>query len=312
MERILSWLILNSEGITLSDKILLFFIKLVYLGLRVISRIVLGKKRRNKLYLERDLDFGSLWLKFFKYRKRGKKDSALLKFKMPKYNFEFFCRKNKDDFKIMTFHEDDILEHFTPRENDIVIDVGAHIGPYAIIASKRVGPNGKVVAIEADPSNFDILNRNIRLNKLTNVLALNYAAYSKEDVVKLYLPGKGDYDSSYTKYNTVMVDRDIGEKKFVEVKANTLDFLLQSNQIKPEDVNYIKIDVEGAEFEVLKGAKDILSKSKRISLLIEVHHISSGIDLYESISKFLGLYSFKIAFEQKYESGERHIILHKY
>ena len=109
-----------------------------------------------------------------------------------------------------------------------------------------------------------------------------------------------------------MADRDIGEKKFVEVNANTLDFLLQANQIKPEDVNYIKIDVEGSEFEVLKGAKDILSKSKRISLLIEVHHISSGIDLYESISKFLSLYSFKIVFEQKYESGERHIILHKY
>ena len=97
----------------------------------------------------------------------------------------------KYDFQIMTFHEDHIIEHnFTPKEGGIVIDVGAHIGPYTLIASRRVGLNGKVVAIEADSENFNILNRNIQLNKLTNVIALNYAAFSKEDELKLYLPSK--------------------------------------------------------------------------------------------------------------------------
>jgi FkbM family methyltransferase len=154
--------------------------------------------------------------------KSRKKSPELLKFKMPKYNFEFYCRKNKDDFKTMTFHEDDILEyHFTPKEGDIVIDVGAYIGPYTIIASKRVGENGKVVAIEADPDNFDLLNRNIQLNKLSNVIALNYAVYSKEKKVKLYLPSGGE-ESSYRKYNTIIYDRVHSEEKFVEVKANTL------------------------------------------------------------------------------------------
>ncbi len=65
----------------------------------------------------------------------------------------------------------------------------------------------------------------------------------------------------------------------------TWDYLLQSNQIGEEQINWIKIDVEGAEFEVLKGATNILSKSKDIALLIEVH----GPDNYIPIIEFLNL-----------------------
>ena len=215
----------------------------------------------------------------------------------------------------MTFHEDDILNyHFTPKEGDIVVDVGAHIGPYTIIASKRIGSGGKVVAIEADPGNFDLLSRNIQLNKLSNVMALNYAAYSEEKMIKLYLPSGGEESSSYTKYNTIMSDRARDDEKFVDVRVNTLDYLLLSkNMIKQEqEVNWIKIDVEGAEYEVLKGAKDILSKSSNITLLIEIHNLSAGNTLYKPIQEFLSLRNFKIEFEEVSESGERHIIARKY
>jgi FkbM family methyltransferase len=64
----------------------------------------------------------------------------------------------------MTRHEDVIIEYFRPKEGDMVVDIGAHIGRYTIIASKRVGANGKVIAIEANPSNFEMLKRNIQLN----------------------------------------------------------------------------------------------------------------------------------------------------
>jgi FkbM family methyltransferase len=231
---------------------------------------------------------------------------------MLKYDYEFYCRNNNDDFHIMTVHEHDIIEHnFTPKEGDIVIDVGAHIGPYTLKTSKRVGLNGKVVAIEADPENFNILNRNIQLNKFTNVIALNYAAYSKEDKIKLYLLTKGE-ESSYTKYNTVMTDRAHSEKKFVEVKANTLDYLVQLSGIKHEDVNWIKIDVEGAEYDVLKGAKNILSKSSNISLLIEIHNLSTdNTTLYEPIKELLNSYNFKIECEKVASTGERHIVARK-
>ena len=122
---------------------------------------------------------------------------------------------------------------------------------------------------------------------------------------------KEEDESSYTKYNTVILDRAHGETKFVEVQANTLVYLLQSNGIRHKDVNWIKIDVEGAEYEVLKGAKNILSKSNNISLLIEIHNLGDGKNLYENIMDLLNNYNFKIEFEMVYESGERHLIVRK-
>src|ERR671910_32793 len=306
MLNLILWFIKNSEGMTIFDKCILFFLKIIYLGLRILLRLALGKKRRDRFYVKRGLDFGVFWYKTFKFLKPG--NSTLLKFKVPKYDYEFYCRINKDDFKIMTIHEDDIITRFTPKEGDIVIDIGAHIGLYTIISSKRVGANGKVVAIEANPSNFEMLNSNIKLNQLTNIISLNNAVYSKETKIKLYLPGEELGD---TIYNTIVSDRAKNEDKFVEVSANTLDYLLQSKGIEQEQVNWIKIDVEGAEFEVLKGATNILSNSKDIALLIEIHNLKDSTNLYRPIIEFLKLYNFKIEFEKTYDGGEKHIIVRK-
>jgi FkbM family methyltransferase len=305
MLNLILWFIKNSEGMTIFDKCILFFLKIIYLGLRILLRLALGKKRRDRFYVKRGLDFGVFWYKTFKFLRPG--NSTLLKFKVPKYDYEFYCRINKDDFKIMTIHEDDIIKRFTPKEGDIVIDIGAHIGLYTIISSKRVGANGKVVAIEADPSNFEMLNSNIKLNQLTNVISLNYAVHSKETKVKLYLPSG---ESGFTKYNTIMPNWINAQEKFVEVNANTLDYLLQLNEIRQEEVNWIKIDVEGAEFEVLKGATNVLSKSKDIAILMELHgppHVYRP-----KVEEFVNLYNFKIEFEKSYEeNGSMHIIMQK-
>jgi FkbM family methyltransferase len=212
----------------------------------------------------------------------------------------------------MTIREDEIIEHFTPKQGDIVVDIGAHMGRYTIIASKQVGTNGKVLAIEASLSNFEILNSNIKLNQLTNIISLNQAVYSKETKIKLYTPGE---ELGHTIYNTIISDRAQNEEKFVEVNANTLDYLLQSKGIKHEEVNWIKIDVEGAEFEVLKGATTgattTLSNSKDIALLIEIHNLRDSTNLYRPIVEFLKLYNFKIEFEKSHNGGEKHIIVRK-
>src|SRR5215216_8186406 len=181
MLNLILWLIKNSEGMTIFDKCILFFLKIIYLGLRILLRLALGKKRRDRFYVKRGLDFGVFWYKTFKFLRPG--SSTLLKFKVPKYDYEFYCRINKDDFKIMTIHEDDIIKRFTPKEGDVVVDIGAHIGLYTIIASKRVGAKGKVVAVEADPANFEMLNHNIALNNLTNATPINTIAYSGESEI---------------------------------------------------------------------------------------------------------------------------------
>jgi FkbM family methyltransferase len=313
MGKLTSWLLREPEGVLPAlDKCILFFLKIIYLGLRIVLRLFLGKKRRDRLYIEKGISYAwidylnpslyllKLFYKSIKFLGVGN-SLVLIKISVPKYNYKFYCRINKADF---ITREDGIIEHFTPKQGDIVVDIGAHMGRYTIISSKRVGTNGKVVAIEAHPGNFEMLNRNIKLNQLTNVIPLNYAVYSKETKIKLYVPGE---ESGYTVYNTIMSNRTGNEDKFVEVNANTLDYLLQLNQIREEEVNWIKIDVEGAEFEVLKGAANVLSKSKDIALLIEVH----GPDNYRPVVEFLNLYNFKIEFEKNHESGDKHIILRK-
>ncbi|HYY71612.1 MAG TPA: FkbM family methyltransferase [Nitrososphaeraceae archaeon] len=311
MERITSWLLKEPVGVMpILDKWILFFLKIIYLGIRFSVKIALGKKRRDRLYVKRGIHFNdsfgpsfyfmSFLYKVIKFLRLG--NPVSLKISVPKYNYKVLCPIKKEEIINMTIREDDIIEHFTPKQGDIVIDIGANIGRYTIISSKRVGTKGKVVAIEAHPGNFEILNRNIKLNQLTNIIPLNYAAYSKETKIKLYVP---DEESGYTIYHTLM---ERTGKKFVEVNANTLDYLLQLNQIRQEEVNWIKIDVEGAELEVLKGATNMLSKSKDIALLIEVH----GQNNYRPLVEFLSSYNFKIEFEKTYETGDKHIILRKY
>ena len=76
---------------------------------------------------------------------------------------------------------------------------------------------------------------------------------------------------------------------------NTLDNLLHENGIKHEDIKWIKIDVKGAELEVLKGAHKTLSEAKNIALIIEIH----SLDFYINIIKYLDSCNFKIEFEKR-------------
>ena len=300
------------------DKVIVFLIKIIYLFsymvLRLSIRITLGKKTRDRVFAKKAFTFNyefdaiPLFYMFkflysiIKFLRLG--NHVSLKISVPKYGYKAYYPINKNDLINITIREDEIIELFTPKEGDVVIDIGAHIGRYTIISSKRVGANGKVVAIEAHPGNFEMLKSNIKLNQLTNVIPLNYAAYSKETKINLYLP---EVESGYTIYNTIMSNRARTEDKFVEVSANTLDYLLQLKGIT--DVNWIKIDVEGAEFEVLKGASNVLSKSKDIALLIEVH----GLDNHIPILEFVSSYNFKIEFEKSNKTGDwRHIVLRKY
>jgi FkbM family methyltransferase len=208
----------------------------------------------------------------------------------------------------MTKHEEEIMGMFRPKEGDTVVDIGAHMGRYTITSSKSVGTSGKIMAVEAHPYNFRILQHNVRLNKLKNVIALNSAAYSDKARLKLYLP---DEDLGYTMHHSLMTSylaskysKEI-ERRYIEVEADTLDNLLKVRGIN--EVNWIKIDVEGAEYEVLKGAKETLSINKRLSILIEVH----GKDTYGPTIELLRSNNFNIEFEKTYDNGEKHVLAQK-
>jgi FkbM family methyltransferase len=324
LQELISW-ITKEEVIRLTpvlDRLLVVLMRTLYVGGYYISRfslrLVLGKKRRDELFIRKEIClitghrfdfvpiiFISKLLNFVRVFFR-KNHCVLLKIAVPRYNYKAYCPANRNDLLNLSIREDEIIEMFCPSEGQIVVDVGAHFGRYTLIASKRVGPTGKVVSIEAHTKNFEMLNKNIKLNKLSNVLSLNYAAYSKADVLKLNLPYEGLSNSIY---NTLMSNR-FEASKYQEIKADRLDNLLQSNHINLGLVDWIKIDVEGAELEVLKGATSILSQDHNISLLIEIHRLRETT-LYIPIKEFLDLYNFKIVFEKIWGGGERHIIAQK-
>src|SRR5919108_6579842 len=207
------------KGERFLDKLILFLLRITYFGVRLSLRIVIGKKRRNKFFVQHGLDFPTFTYKLLK--NIGLDKVLLLLIDMPKQGYKFFCRINRDDFLFMTNHENEIMKYFSPNEGDTVVDIGAHIGLYSLIAAKRVGPSGKVIAIEPDPENFKILKKNLLLNQLSNVEPLECAVYSAREKLKLFLP---ELDQGRTIFNTVMQERaGTSTENFIEVEANTLD-----------------------------------------------------------------------------------------
>lgn len=296
----------ESKGNTLFDKFILNSIKLAYRGIRLFYKIKLGETKRDKLWKDRKITFVSFLCRNIERLRLD--NSLLLIFDAPKYDFKFFSKVTRkinnfaiqDMFINMSSHEDEILQHFTPKEGDIVVDIGAAFGFYTILASQMVGQKGRVIAIEPQPESFQMLNSNIKLNKLSNVKTLNYAVYSNETKLKLY--------NTYS----VLPERAVkNTSEYSEIKANTLDNLLfQIGNI--DEVNWIKIDVEGAELEVLKGATNMLFKSKDLTILIEVHNLENNKNLYEDVMTLLKQFNFKLTYEKIHNGGERHIIVSKH
>src|SRR5918992_2762481 len=300
------WWLREVKGARIFDKFVFNLLKGIYLGTRFFLRLILGRKKRDRIFVKRNINF-----KDFLYsstKALGVDRTLLLEIHVPNHDYRIHCPLNKEDFIVMTKHEEEIIGLFRPKEGDTVVDVGAHMGRYTIPSAKSVGVSGKVIAVEAHPYNFGILQHNLKLNKLTNVSALNSAVYSKKANLKLYLP---DEDLGYTMHHSVMTNylstkyNNEIERKFVEVEADTLDNLLKSSAITT--VNWIKIDVEGAEYEVLKGAREILSTNKPISILVEVH----GKETYGPTIELLRSNNFNIEFERTYDNGEKHVLARK-
>ena len=154
-----------SSGSTLKDKLLFCTLKIAF---KVLVKIPLGVGKKNKKIILSKIDFKGLMAKYVGQDK-------MILCEVPKYGYTSYCRSSLrfNDLVIMTIHEDDMLQLFNPSKGDIVVDVGAYLGRYTLTSSIRVGENGKVIAIEADPSHYEMLNKNLELNKISNVTTIN-------------------------------------------------------------------------------------------------------------------------------------------
>ena len=149
-----------------------------------------------------------------------------------------------------------------PKKGDVVVDVGAHIGLFALRCLKCFGAS-LVVAVEPHPLNARLLRMNLALNKLDDRALVVEAALGREEgTARLFIARTSDAHS-------LIYDRSRHEGgRVVEVAVKTMDGLVE--ELGLERVDFIKIDVEGAELDVLAGAQRTLSEF-RPTLVVETH-----------------------------------------
>lgn len=173
------------------------------------------------------------------------------------------------------------------RPGMTVLDVGAHQGLYTILASRRVGPLGRVFSFEPSPRERRALRVNLALNFSRNVRVEGLALGSQETTADLYI-----VDRYYTGYNSFRPPKVPQSASILTVQVNTLDGWLTAARI--DQVDFIKLDVEGAELSVLKGARECLAKARPV-LLVEVAQIRTAAWGYDAaeIVRFLERMGYK-------------------
>ena len=134
------------------------------------------------------------------------------------------------------------------KPGDTVVDAGANIGYYTVIASRLVGDQGKVYAFEPEPVNFAMLHKNVHLNGLTNVVLEQKALSNRKGTLKLYIAeqNKGDH----------RIYQPEGESRAsVDVEAVRLDEYFQGY---PPGIDVLKTDTQGADGLILQGMSGLL------------------------------------------------------
>jgi FkbM family methyltransferase len=165
-------------------------------------------------------------------------------------------------------------------EGQTVYDIGGYEGVFTLFFSKSVGPAGRVLTFEPNPANCQRILENVSLNRLNNVQLLPLGLGSGKSRSKLVFwrgePARGSIDESYQKS---LLQRK--EATCIEIEIDSLDNQLSSNSLPPPD--FVKIDVEAAELEVLQGMCHTL-KTHQPRLFIEVH---SGVDVQRLVQGLL-------------------------
>jgi FkbM family methyltransferase len=142
------------------------------------------------------------------------------------------------------------------RENDLVLDLGATMGDFSVFASKKVGNNGKVIAIEPDPDSYEILKKNIERNNCQNIVAVNVGIGSAPE----------EKDITFIT---------CGISRTYRCKLNSLENILEELDIR-DKINFIKMDIEGFEAEVVFKSLKTIKEANVIS--VEFHGTKQKLD----------------------------------
>lgn len=186
--------------------------------------------------------------------------------------------RNKSDsiafLEVFFLNTNDWIDEFKIKEKDIVVDIGAHIGYFSIYSSKNA-KKGKIFAFEPFIESFEILKKNLELNKIENVFPQNVGVAKKTGTSKLYF--KKEFAIGNSTYKNKEFDSEI------VIETTSLQDIIKNNEI--QKINILKLDCEGAEYQILLNLDhETLEKIEKI--VSEMHPRIENFEI-EDVKKFL-------------------------
>jgi len=243
----------------ISNRILKQIAYLEYISLRILTRFLLGKGKRDEL-----LSRGVINIDYFMHKHFLCRFTGFIKLLNEK---EGFAVGNGLRYIVPLDALDVPTEvkrvYLKPDEGDVVIDAGAHYRFYTLHASRLVGNKGMVLAFEPHPNSYKGLLTNLHLNKIKNVKTFSMALGNVDRQAKLYISSDSGAHSTFFRTKT-----------YLKVKMGKIDTIV--NKLGLEKVDLIKIDAEGAELSILKGAIRTIKKCKP-KITIAAYHFPNEI-----------------------------------
>ncbi|WP_420318302.1 FkbM family methyltransferase [Ekhidna sp.] len=159
------------------------------------------------------------------------------------------------------------------KEGNVIAEMGAFRGYYTLYLSKKVGPDGHIIAIEPIPDNIEYLRKNIAINEIENVTIVPKGVWNEND--------QKTFQRKTTDYQSGSIDIVYQDQEALVIEVNTLDKILSDQKVN--EVDFMLIQLNGAEFEALEG----LSKSKPKNLAIASRYNKNQRNIAREIQELL-------------------------
>jgi len=169
------------------------------------------------------------------------------------------------------------------KEGMNIVDIGANVGYYTLLAARRVGTHGKVYAFEPEPRNFELLIENIRMNSYENVIAIQRAVSNESGTAPLFLSPR------CSGAHSLVSTRDYSNET-IAVETVTLDKFFEMEGCPA--IQLIKMDIEGWEMEALDGMHKLIMCNSPLILVVEFYPwglLGRGMKPFALTSKLMEL-----------------------
>lgn len=207
-------------------------------------------------------------------------------------------RKTFQAYGMNLIHEEATTALFKKivKPGDVVLDLGANIGYFSLLAARLVGKDGRVFAFEPEPTNFHYLTKNVILNNYTNLFGFQKAVSDKTGKTKLFICLYDSGHHTINQYDGIEENAHgrLTEKQWTEIDTVALDEFLED---KTERVDVIKMDVEGADALALAGMRETLMRNQNIKVFAEFFPLlmkKMGSDPYVYAQSLLHDFGFAI------------------